>query len=187
MASMPTCRIASMQRRWSRLTNTPPKSKMMLRISILCLCFLHSGDATYEFSYPQHGRCAHEDDEPFLPAERLGAEHVTAKSDNKPLSYQDEEQDEHQALVGQEAMEGCILAGVGLGIEEVPELQHHERGEEPCQLVSVYAALTIALAIEQEDEHGREEDKATPQDGFAHAWSDDEVTLLAGLVFHHFS
>ena len=84
-------------------------------------------------------------------------------------------------------MEGSVLAGVGLGVEEVPELQHHERGEEPCQLVPVYATLAIALAIEQEDEHGREEDKATPQDGFAHARSDDEVTLLARFVFHHFS
>ena len=59
--------------------------------------------------------------------------------------------------------ESGVMTHQRLGIEEIPELDHHEGGEEHGQLMHIYSTLASTLAVNQQGKHHEEEDDAAEQ------------------------
>ena len=81
--------------------------------------------------------------------------------------------------------ESGVMTHQRLGIEEVPELDHHEGGEEHGQFMHIYSTLASALAVNQQGKHHEEEDDAAEQDTETDALVDDEIGCLAWFILHH--
>ena len=81
--------------------------------------------------------------------------------------------------------ESGVMTHQRLGIEEVPELNHHEGGEEHGQFMHIYSALASALAVNQQGKHNEEEDDAAEQNAETDTLVDDEIGCLARFLLHH--
>ena len=114
-----------------------------------------------------------------------GTEHLASEGDDEPLS--DEHQGKHQyhTFVFQEVAEGSAIATQRLGIEEIPELYHHESSEEDGQLMHIHASLASSLTVNEHGKHHDEEGDATEENAESHTLVDDEVGSLAWLIVHH--
>ena len=92
-----------------------------------------------QLAHPQYGRRGGDDDTPIGRFEGYDAEHRAAEGDDQvlPDEYEQGDEDETVAVCHVE----CRASGAeGAGVEEVPELQHHEEREEEAQLVGRYVS-----------------------------------------------
>ena len=69
------------------------------------------------------------DEEPVLWGEGYDVEHGAAQLHNEDLPEEDEGGDEEEGATAAQ-VEGTATGEEGTGVEEVPELQHDEGGEE---------------------------------------------------------
>ena len=112
-----------------------------------------------------------------------GAEHFTTKGYDNPLTHQYQYKHQNHSLILQEMAESSMMAHQRLGIEEVPELNHHEGGEEHGQLMHIYSTLASALTVNQQGKHNDDLDDAAEQNAETDALVDDEMDALRGLSF----
>ena len=80
--------------------------------------------------------------------------------------------------------EGGAMAHQRLGIEEIPELYHHEGGEEHGQLMHISSTLASALAINQQGKHHKEEDDTAEENAETDTLVNDEIGSLARFLVH---
>ena len=78
-----------------------------------------------------------------------------------------------------------VMTHQRLGIEEVPELDHHEGSEEHGQLMHIYSTLASALAVNQQGKHHKEEEDAAEENTETDTLVDNEVGSLAWFLLHH--
>ena len=71
-----------------------------------------------------------------------------------------------------------------LGVEQIPELQHDERGEEYREFMYMKVGTARQTVQEQCEQHGKE-CQAAEHDALGHAACDDKVGALARLLLHH--
>ena len=114
-----------------------------------------------------------------------GAEHFATKGYDNPLTHQYQYKHQNHSLILQEMAEGGVMTHQRLGIEEVPELDHHEGGEEHGQLMHIYSTLASALTLNQQGKQHEEEDDAAEQDAETDTLVDDEIGCLAWFILHH--
>ena len=72
-----------------------------------------------------------------------------------------------------------------LGIEQVPELQHHESSEEYREFMVLYTWVCTIFAIYQHRKHQDEERDSAKENAVRHLARDDEIGLLARFLLHH--
>ena len=91
-------------------------------------------------------------------------------------------------------MESRVSAAEGLGVEQVPPLQHDERREEERHLMHVHACVCHAatcpkhgasLTVEEEHHHREEQQQAHRENALRDGARYDEVGLSARLLQHH--
>lgn len=90
-------------------------------------------------SCPQHKGCGCHHIHPVEKRERHRAEHLSAEGHYHPLSHEDRDEYTCEHLVMTQSAEGGMVGAERLGIEEVPELQHDEGGEEHRQFVCLHS------------------------------------------------
>ena len=81
-------------------------------------------------------------------------------------------------------VEGGMVRAEYTGVEQVPELQHHEEGEEHGEVVRRHAFGRMVVVPQHAHQYD-EEDDAHADDVPPHGARDDEVRALAGLFLHH--
>lgn len=101
-----------------------------------------------EFADEQHGRCAHHYYQPVERLEGLEVEHLTAKGHYQYLAEEYEHGYQQEAAAAFEA-QGRVARGKGARVEHVPELHHHECGEEYARLVGPDAVPAGDAVVQQ--------------------------------------
>ena len=72
-----------------------------------------------------------------------------------------------------------------LGVEKVPELQHHEGREEQTKFVELYSLVFVVKTVYEHSEHKHEEEQSVGNDALAYRRRYYELVAVAGLVVHH--
>ena len=141
-------------------------------------------DAAPYFACPQHCRCGGCDVYPFHERERFGAEYAAAEGHYYNLAgeYQQCGQQETPGVAG--VAEGGVRGAEYARIEQVPELKHHEDGEEYREVVGVHSRGGGVEVGKQPHEDGEEAERHA-EDVVAHGGGDDEVAPAARLFVHH--
>ena len=93
----------------------------------------YSLDPSPDFAYPKHDGSAADDVKPLGHRERHGAEYLSSEFDDDDLPDQDDSSDTNHSQCMTGILEYRMVGSEYAGIEQVPELQHHEDGEEGSQ------------------------------------------------------
>lgn len=89
----------------------------------------HPEEDAAEFAYPEDKGCREDYDYPILKFEGNDVEEVSADGDNDNLTDKDDS-GYHQEFATGMKVESAAMGCKRTGIEKVPELQHHECGED---------------------------------------------------------
>ena len=86
-----------------------------------------------DFANPKNNGGRSDDEEPFCPSKGNGTEYLSAKFYNDNLSDKDDACNTYHADGVAGVLEYRMVGAENAGIEQVPELEHHEDGEEGGQ------------------------------------------------------
>lgn len=154
------------------------------------------------FADEDDGRGHEENPQPFVPLEGNNVKHLTAQLYDENLTDEDQQDDEQESATTSE-MESAAMRQECAGVEQVPELKHHEGGEEQAQLevreFAVYPLLTTIneqtdkvadvldlsmLEHPQQTCHDDKEESSDAEDELPHRRGNDELAAVTRPLAH---
>ena len=145
-----------------------------------------AADEADDFADDEHRAGHGGDGEPFAERKGHGAEDIATELGGQYLAEEDDGEDEEEAAVGKDAVHEAVVGAVDAGVEQVPELQHHEAGEEQGDGVAEGLGLKLLRGHALHVAHqGDDEADAEAENPAPHGGGDDEGKLVARLLLHH--